>query len=102
MISKPISVEVKAEITPAFFGDMLKFINRKYVLKNRHKFTDVNLSVGRENQLSFTVLDSEGKPAFDVKIAAKETIKVEMVPLVKELSEEFVDQVKSDLLVGIQ
>lgn len=102
MVSKPTSFEVKAEITPAFFDDMLKFINRKYILKNRHKFTDVNLSVGRENQLSFAVLDSEGEPVFDVKIAAKETIRVEMVPLVKEVSEEFVDQVRSDLLLGIQ
>ena len=102
MVSKPVSFEVKAEIAPAFFDDMLRFINRNYVLKNRNQFTNVNFAVGGINQLSFTVLGSEGEPAFDVKIVAKETIRVEMVPLVEELSEEFVDHVKSDLLLGIQ
>ena len=85
MISKPISFEVKAEIAPAFFDDMLKFINRNYILKNRKQFTNVNLAVDGDNWLSFSVLDSEGKPALDVKIVAKETVRVEMFPLVEEL-----------------
>jgi heat shock protein HtpX len=102
MVSEPISFEVKAEIAPAFFDDMLKFINRKYVLKNRNQFTNVNLTVGVDNKLSFTVLGSEGEPVFDVKIVAKETVRVEMVPLVEEPSEELADKVKNDLLLGIQ
>ncbi len=102
MASKPISFEVKAEIAPAFFDNMLRFINRNYILKNRKSFTNVNLAVGGDNQLSFTVLGSEGEPALDVKIVAKKTIRVKMVPLVEELSEEFVDQLRNDLLLGIQ
>jgi heat shock protein HtpX len=102
LISKSISFEVKAEIAPAFFTDMLKFIKRKYILKNSEQFTNVILDLGRDNQLYFTALDSDTKPVLDVKIAAKETIKVEMVPLVDKLSEEFVDQLRKDLLLGIQ
>jgi heat shock protein HtpX len=102
MISKPISFDVKAEIAPAFFDDMLKFINRNYILKNRKQFTNVNLAVDGDNWLSFSVLDSEGKPALDVKIVAKKTVRVEMFPLVEELSEEFVNHLRSDLLLGIQ
>jgi heat shock protein HtpX len=102
MVSKPLSFEVKAEIAPAFFDEMLKFISRNYLLKNREQFTNVNLAVGGDNQLSFTALDSRGEPALDVKFVAKETVRVEIVPLVEELSEEFVDQLRNDLLLGIQ
>jgi heat shock protein HtpX len=60
------------------------------------------LALGRDNQLSFTVLDSEAEPILSVKVVAKEITKIEMVPLVDKLSEEFVDQLKRDLLLGIQ
>lgn len=102
MVSKSISFEVKAEITPAFFDDMLKYIYRNYILKNSKQFTNVILDLGRVYKLSFTALDSEAEPVLDVKIVTQEAITLEMVPLVDKLSEEFADQMKKDLLLGIQ
>jgi heat shock protein HtpX len=102
MVSKSIVFEVKSEIAPAFFGDMLKFIRRQYVFKNIQQFKDVNLTAGRDNQLFFTVIDSEQQPILDVKIVAKETVRIEIVPRIETVSDEVLDQLKKDLLLGIQ
>ena len=102
MTSKPNSTIVKSEITPAFFENMLKFINRNYVLKNRKQFVNMNLALGGINQLSFTVLDSQEQPNFDVKIGAKQEIKIEMIPVSENPDNPLMDEIKQDLLVTIQ
>jgi len=102
MTSKPNSTIVKSEITPAFFENMLKFINRNYVLKNRKQFVNMNLALGGINQLSFTVLDSQEQPNFDVKIGAKQEIKIEIIPVSENPDNPLMDEIKKDLLVTIQ
>lgn len=102
MFSKPVLVEVTSEITPAFFENMLKFINRKYVLPNRKQFTNLKIAFGKINQLSFIVLGPQQEPNLEVRITAKEIIRLEIIPLVEEVSEGLVNQVKKNILVSIQ
>ncbi|MDG6222234.1 MAG: M56 family metallopeptidase [Candidatus Bathyarchaeota archaeon] len=60
------------------------------------------MSFDEINHLSFTVLGHQHEAIFEVRITAKEIIKLEIIPVVEEVSEDLVNQVKKDIFVSIQ
>ena len=98
-----ISFVIDTEVTPAYFDDLLKFINQHYILPRQERFANVNRAfVDEEYLLSFTVLGPEGKGNIDVEMRAGKPIQVKMIPSDERVPQTILDKLKEDLFIGVQ
>jgi len=98
-----VSFEIRTEVTPAFFGDLLTFIYYNYVLPFYGRFTNIRRwEINNVKFFTFTFLDPRGRWYIDVEIEAKETIKVKLTPSSPAVPKTILDRLKEDLIINIQ
>ncbi len=98
-----VSFDVKAEVTPAFFPDLLTFIYQNYILPHIGCFTNIaHWSSGERHVLSFTFLDSEGRWYVDVQVEASDVIHVDLKPSSPAVPRDVLNRLREDLIIYIQ
>jgi len=103
MSEAAISFVIDTEVTSAHFEDLLNFIHQYYILPRRERFSKVErTTVDHDYVLAFTILGPEGKWYVDVKMMAGKPIQVWMTPSDKTVPQTFLDQLKEDLIIGVQ
>jgi heat shock protein HtpX len=94
---------IDTEVTSAHFEDLLDFIYQQYILPRREHFARVErIASESEHILAFSVLGPEGKWYVDVKMKAGKPIQVSMTPSDETVPQTFLDQLKEDLIIGVQ
>ena len=98
-----IAFTIDTEVTPAYFEDLLKFIHQHYILQRQEHFTNVKRTiVDHDYLLSFTAIVPEGKGYIDVEMRTGKPVRVKMVPSDEWIPQEALDQLKEDLIIGVQ
>lgn len=101
MSETALSFVIDTEVTSAYLGDLLNFIQEYYILPRRQFFTNVQrITVNHDHLLAFTVLGPEGRGYIDVEMRAGRPIQVRMVPSDETVPQEALDQLKEDLIIG--
>lgn len=95
--------EIRPEVTPAYFGDLLTFIYQNFVLRLYGHFANIRqwTSDGKRI-LAFTFLSPERGWYVDVEIEAGETIEVRMRPSTPTVPKSVLDRLKEDLIINVQ
>jgi heat shock protein HtpX len=102
-LDKTISFVIDTEITPAFFDELLKFIQRYYISRLGESSTNVRRTiVDNEYALSFRAFAPEKTAYVDVEIRAGRPIKVRMRQTDEQISKEDIARLKEDLIITIQ
>jgi len=97
------SFTIETEVTPAYYEELIKYVNENYVSPMRKNFANVNQSVvDGDFVLSFTVLDPSGKWHIDVTMKTGKPIQVTMQPSDSSVPLAVLDRVKEDLIIVIQ
>lgn len=100
---KTISFTIDAEIVPAFFEELLKFIQRYYIVPARKNFTNVQKTIiNNEHVLLYRALKPDVNAYVEVKVTAGNPIRVQMVLSDERISAEDTDQLKEDLIIAVQ
>jgi len=100
---KSMYFDIDVEVTPGYFGDLLNFIYQHYILPLPERFTNVRRTIVDHDYLfSFTALGPKGKGYIDVEIRIGKPIQVKMVPSDETVPQEALDQLKDDLVIGVE
>jgi heat shock protein HtpX len=100
---KAVSFVIDADITPAFFNELLKFINKHYIYPLREYFTNVQeTSIDNVSTLLFRALKPDANDYIDVEMRAGESIEVRMVPSGERVSAVDMTQLKEDLIIAVE
>lgn len=103
MLDKPISFVIDTEITPAFFEELLEFIQRFYIAPLRESFTNVRRTIiDNEYALLFRAITPDAAVYVDVEIRAGKPIKVKMLQSDEQISKKDIAQLKEDLIITVQ
>jgi len=103
MADSTFSFSIETEVTPAYYDELIKYVNENYVLSRTKNFTNVNQSVvDGEHVLSFTVLDPNGKWHIDVVMKTGKPIQVTMQPSDAGVPSAVLDRIEEDLIIVIQ
>lgn len=94
---------IDTEVTSAYLDELLKFIHQHYILPLQERFTNVERTVvDHDHVLDFTALGPERRWSVDVEMRAGRPIQVKMVPSDEAVPKEALDQLKEDLIIGVQ
>ncbi len=103
MSEAAVSFVIDTEVTSAYLGDLLNFIHQYYILPRIKYFTNVQrTTVNHDNLLAFTVPGPEGRGYINVEMRAGKPIQVRMVPSDETVPPKALDQLKEDLIIGVQ
>jgi heat shock protein HtpX len=103
MTDSAVSFSIETEVTPAYYGELIKYTYEKYVSPMGKNFTNVNQSLIDGNYvLSFTVLDPDGKWHIDIAMKTGKPVQVTMQPSDATVPSSVLDRLKEDLIIVIQ
>jgi len=101
--SEAVSFTIDTEVTPTYYDEFLKYINQKYIIPARERFTNVQQTVADGKPiLNFTFLDPEGKWHIEVEMKTGKPIQVTMTPSNPSVPHSALDRLKEDLIIVLQ
>lgn len=89
---------VDVEIAPSHYMELLEFINENYLLTKKDIFTDISLS---DDIIHFKAHETDQPGVILVEIRASDPVRITL-SVDDEVSEEFIDTIKEDLLFLVQ
>jgi len=100
MSGNPIPYNIETEIPSGYKEKLLDYIQRKYVLASPSQFSNVSrATVDGYSFLAFDVVDATMKQKLHVEIRGSEPMKVEITRLDVEASEQWVSEVREDIML---
>jgi len=101
--SGTVSFDVRTEVTPAYFSDLLTFLYQNYVFPLSKHFTNIGRwdTDGRQ-MLAFTFTEPEGRWHVDIEMEAGNIIQVRMRPSEPMVPGSVLNRLKEDLIVNVQ
>jgi heat shock protein HtpX len=98
MTDNLLSYQVELDIPAGYSGDVLDFINAKYLQPQRNEVADVSrITEASDPVLSFTILNPEQKPTMKVEIRSAKPITVKMSIIDETAPTEMLENIKQDL-----
>jgi len=102
MYGRTISYEIENDLRPDYFGKLVEFIYKKYLLPEGEKVRDIQKDISSETPfLSFTLVDSAQSGALKVEIRGNKPIRVSISPLDNVVSDRAIAKMKEDLAIVI-
>jgi heat shock protein HtpX len=102
MSEATISYMIEPQIPPSYIKNLFEFIHRKFLLPQKERFANISITtVSGEPFLTYTVVDSFGKPILRVQIKGGKPINVTITPLTGTVSEQEVSNSKEDVDVAV-
>jgi heat shock protein HtpX len=97
---RTVSYSIETELTAENIKGLMDFIDQKYIIPHRERFSDVSKTViGGKASIAFTLLDSVGKPNLKVEITAERLVRLNIMKLDDAASEKLVEEVKQDVII---
>jgi heat shock protein HtpX len=100
---EPVSYEIETEIPQSYMKKLLEFINKKYLLPQKERFSGIakkNVETG--GNLSYSVTDAQGNAILQVEVKESIPIKVKITPLNEAVTEAVVEEAKQDIVIAVQ
>ncbi|MCW4005615.1 MAG: M56 family metallopeptidase [Candidatus Bathyarchaeota archaeon] len=99
----PISYRLDTEIPPAYFGKLFEFIYGQYLATQKQRFSGIVKRISPEgNQLSYKVLDKQGKGIIAVEVSGTKTVDITVTPLNAQVLEDAVVEARQDVVIATQ
>jgi heat shock protein HtpX len=103
MSGKAVSFSIDMEIPESYTGNLLDYIYQKYLTPQGQRFANISrATVDGRSSLTFTTLDQSGTRVLEVMVKGGKPIGVDMAPLVENVPEETITQVRQDLVIAVQ
>jgi heat shock protein HtpX len=100
MSGKPVSYSIETEIPSSYKERLLDYIQRKYLLATPSQFSNISRTTAEGRPfLTFDAVDSTKKQKLHVEIKGSEPVNVEITKLDAEASEQWVNEVKEDIVL---
>jgi heat shock protein HtpX len=98
-----VSFNIEAEVTPAYYEELLNYIHQNYLQPSSLQFTNVRRSIADGHPvLDFSRVESKGKWRIDVTIKTGMPIQVTLTPSDAVVPQLFLDELKEDLVIMVQ
>jgi heat shock protein HtpX len=102
MSGKPVSYNIGTEIPSSYKERLLDYIQRKYLLATPSQFSNISRTTAEDHPfLAFDAVDSAKKQKLHVEIKGSEPVNVEITKLDAEASEQWVNEVREDIVLLI-
>jgi heat shock protein HtpX len=99
-VGNTLSYSIETEVPSEYMGDLIDFIQKKYILPEQKQFTNVSKeTVDGNASLSFISLDASGKQDLKSEIIGSRPIRLNVTRLDDTVPEERVDKVKQDVII---
>jgi heat shock protein HtpX len=103
MVDKTFSYSIETDVPSDYLINLLDFIYQEYARSEKKRFANISRKmVGGDPSLTFTIMDSAGKPNLDIEIRGSKPIKLEIVPLDEKVPEERIKEIKQDVVVTVE
>jgi heat shock protein HtpX len=100
MSGKPVSYSIETEISSSYKERLLDYIQRKYLLATPSQFSNVSRTTAEGYPfLAFDAVDPTKKQKLHVEIKGSEPVNVEITKLDVETSEQWVNEVREDIVL---
>ncbi len=98
-----VSFSIEAEVTPAYYEELLDYIHQNYLQPSSQQFANVRRNVvNTRDVLDFMRLDSKGKWHIDVSIKTGIPIQVTLTPSDLTVPQSVLDELTEDLIIIVQ
>ncbi len=93
---------IEPQVPSTYIRNLYEFIYRQFLLPQRERFADISRTmISGELSLAYTVVDSSGNQRLRVRIAGTKPLKVDIEPLVGEVSEQEISNAKEDIDISV-
>jgi heat shock protein HtpX len=102
-VMAPVSYKIDTEVPVSFTEKLLDFIHRKYLLAQKERFTSISRKKAESGSyLSYSVLDSQGKPQLQVEVKASKPLELKITPLTEQVPDTAVEEARQDIVIALQ
>ena len=99
----PISYKIDTEIPASYTEKLLDFIQKKYLLPQKERFTSVSRKKSdKGSYLSYAVRDEKGNSFLQVEVKASKPVEVEITSITGQASETAIEEAKQDVVIALQ
>ena len=99
----PISYKIDTEIPVTYTEKLLDFIQKKYMLPQKERFTSVSRKKSEAGSfLSYAVRDEKGKSFLQVEVKASKPVELKITPIAGQASETAIEEAKQDVVIALQ
>jgi len=100
MSGKPVSYSIETEISSSYKERLLDYIQRKYLLATPSQFSNISRTTAEGHPfLAFDTVDPAKRQKLHVEIKGSEPVNVEITKLDVEASEQWVNEVREDIVL---
>jgi len=99
----PISYKIDTEIPVTYTEKLLDFIQKKYMLPQKERFTSVSRKKSEAGSfLSYAVRDEKGQSFLQVEVKASKPVELKITPIAGQASETAIEEAKQDVVIALQ
>ena len=99
----PISYKIDTEIPVTYTEKLLDFIQKKYLLPQKERFTSVSRKKSEAGSfLSYAVRDEKGQSFLQVEVKASKPVELKITPIAGQASETAIEEAKQDVVIALQ
>ena len=93
---------IETDVPAKYIQNLMDFMYQKFLLPQPRRFVNVTREdLDGDPSLSFTVLDGESKPNFNVEIRGSQPVKLTLTQVADSVSEETIDQIRQDATIVV-
>jgi heat shock protein HtpX len=98
-----LSFSIETEVAPAYYPELLDYIQQKYVQPSSQRFSEVKRStIDGDYVLDFSYLDPQGKWRVDINVKTGKPVQVMMTPSQGDVPQSLLDRLKEDFVIVVQ
>ena len=102
-MAQPVSYNIATELPASYMEKLFVFMYTQYLLPQKQRFTNFY----RESKkgvpfLSYTVLDSQGKPRLKAEVKGTIPIEFKLVPIDIGVSANAIEEARQDIVIAVE
>ena len=103
MVNTPFSIKVDTEIPSSYYEKLLEYMANQYFAPQRQRIANLTKKTTQTTtNISYTILDAQGKQTLQVEITANDTVMAKITPINTDVSERAMEEAKQDIIIATE
>lgn len=99
----PFTYRITPEVPPSYYEKLFDFFYTQYLLAQKQRFVNITRETSSQgDKLSYTVIDTAGKPQLQVEVKSGTPFELRIVPIDDSIPKVVVEESKQDVLIAMQ